>query len=95
VKKPHRDAVRKDRIHEDAIVDASGPEEQAPGWYYNLEKQNPLSFFGQVHRCQPPFSPLRKGETLSVRRLAPEQACAHDMLVRVAGQGRNVAIPLA
>src|SRR3954451_10671220 len=36
MKKPRRDPVREDRIHEEAIVDA-GPEEQAMGWYYYLE----------------------------------------------------------
>ena len=35
--KPQRDPVRKDRIHNEAIVDAYGPEEQAMGWYYYLE----------------------------------------------------------
>jgi hypothetical protein len=32
--KPKRDPVREDRIHNEAIVDAYGPEEQAMGWYY-------------------------------------------------------------
>jgi hypothetical protein len=93
VKRPRTDAVREDRIREEAIVDAFGPEEQALGWYYYLESkiQFPL---GPVHRCPSPFR-LRKGETVSVKRLAPEQACAHDMLVRVAWQGRNLAIPLS
>ena len=29
-----RDNEREDRIHDEAIVDAYGPEEQAIGWYY-------------------------------------------------------------
>ena len=32
-----KDAVREDRIHMDAVVDAYGPEEQAMGWYYYLD----------------------------------------------------------
>ena len=35
--KPKRDPVREERIHEEIIVDAYGPEEQAMGWYYYLE----------------------------------------------------------
>jgi len=41
MKRPKRDAVREDRIHNEAIVDAS-PDEQAMSWYYYLE--NKISF---------------------------------------------------
>jgi hypothetical protein len=37
VAKPKRDPVREDRIQDEVIVDAYGPEEQAVGWYYYLE----------------------------------------------------------
>ena len=94
MKKPRTDAVREDRIHEEAIVDAYGPEEQALSWYYYLESKIHFPFSARCIAANP-VSPLRKGETVLVRRLAPEQACAHDMLVRVAGQGRNLAIPLS
>ena len=34
-----RDEERENRIHDEAIVDAYGPEEQAIGWYYmNIKK---------------------------------------------------------
>jgi Calcium binding len=33
MRKPARDQVREDRIQDEAIVDAYGPEEQAMGWY--------------------------------------------------------------
>jgi hypothetical protein len=36
MKKPKKDPVREDRIHNEAIVDANGPEEQVMGWYYGL-----------------------------------------------------------
>ena len=94
MKKPRRDAVREDRIHEEAIVDAYGPEEQALGWYYYLENKIHFPFSAKCIAGNP-LSPLRKGEMVSVRRLAQEQPCAHDMLVRVAWQGRNLAIPLS
>ena len=32
-----RSPARERRIHDEIIVDASGPEEQAMGWYYYLE----------------------------------------------------------
>ena len=40
-------------------------------------------------------SPLRKGETAEARDLAPEDSCAHDMLVFIRWHGRNVAVPLS
>ena len=40
-------------------------------------------------------SPLRKGETVEARCLAPEDSCAHDMLVLIRWHGRNVAVPLS
>jgi hypothetical protein len=94
VSKPRRDAVREDRIHEEAIADAYGPEEQAMGWYYYLESKIHFPFSAKCIAAHP-LSPLRKGETVSARRLAPEQLCAHHMLVRAAWQGRNFAIPLS
>ncbi|MDQ2833459.1 MAG: recombinase family protein [Acidobacteriota bacterium] len=38
---------------------------------------------------------LRKGEIVDVRRLAPEDACASDMLVLIPWHGRNMAVPLS
>ena len=37
MKRLKKDLVREARIHNEAIVDASGPEERAMGWYYYLE----------------------------------------------------------
>jgi hypothetical protein len=33
MKKQARDPVREDRIHNEAIADANGPEEQVMGWH--------------------------------------------------------------
>src|SRR5215471_1405849 len=41
------------------------------------------------------ISPLRKGETIEVLRLATENACEHDMLVQIRWQGRKMAVPLS
>ena len=40
--KSKRDPVREQRIHEEIIVDAYGPEEQAMGWHYYLEDKIPF-----------------------------------------------------
>jgi hypothetical protein len=37
MKKSRKDPVREHRIHEEAVVDAYGPEERAMSWYYYLE----------------------------------------------------------
>jgi Calcium binding len=40
-------------------------------------------------------SPLSKGETAQVLRMAPEEACSADMLVLIRWQGRTLAVPLS
>ena len=40
MKKTKRDPIREDRIQDEVIVDAYGPEEQAMGWYYYLVGDN-------------------------------------------------------
>jgi hypothetical protein len=92
--KPKRDPTRENRIHEQIIVDAYGPEEQAMGWYYYLEENMQFPFQAQCIATSP-TSPLRKGESVEARRLAPEDACSSDMLVMIRWQGRNMAVPLS
>lgn len=93
MKRPKRDSERENRIHNEAIVDA-GPEEQAMSWYYYLE--NKISFPLRA-KCLAAtvISPLRKGETVEVLRMAAEDACEHDMLVQIRWQGRKMAVPLS
>jgi len=92
--KPRKNRIREERIHNEGIVDAYGPEEQALGWYYYLENKIQFPF---AARCiaSKVVSPLRKGETVEVRGLVPEDSCAHDMLVLIRWHGRNVAVPLS
>lgn len=94
MKKPRKDPVREDRIHEEAIVDAYGPEEKAMSWYYYLEGK--LSFPFRA-RCTASkiTSPLKKGKDVEVVRMAPDEACTTDMLVMVRWQRRQLAVPLA
>jgi hypothetical protein len=93
MKRPKRDPEREDRIHNEAIVDAS-PEEQAMSWYYYLEGKISFPFRA---RCFAPnnVSPLRKDETVEVLRMAAEDAGEHDMLVQIRWQGRKLAVPLS
>jgi hypothetical protein len=89
-----KDPIRENRIQNEAIVDAYGPEEQALGWYYYLENKIRFPFQAKCIVAKA-VSPLLKGETVEVQRLAPEDACASDMLVLIHWHGRNVAIPLS
>jgi len=94
VAKPKRDRVREERIHNEAVVDAYGPEEQAMGWYYYLESKIRFPFQAKCIVAKV-VSPLLKGETVEVRRMAPEDVCASDMLVLIRWHNRNVAVPLS
>jgi hypothetical protein len=92
--KPKRSHIREERIRNEAIVDAHGPEEQAMGWYYYLENKLRFPFQAKCIAAKV-VSPLRKGETVEVRCMAPEDACTGDMLVLIRWQSRNLAVPLA
>ena len=92
--KPRKNRIREERIHNEAIVDAYGPEEQALGWNYYLENKIRFPFSARCIASKV-VSPLRKGETVDVRRLAPEDSCAHDMLVLIRWHNRNVTAPLS
>jgi calcium binding protein len=94
LKKRKKDPTREDRIHNQAIVDAYGSEESAMGWYYYLENQLRFPFEA---RCpvSKVVSPLSKGETVQVLRMAPEEVCSADILVVVRRHGRSMAVPLS
>jgi hypothetical protein len=78
--------------HDEAIVEAYGPEERAVGWYHYLESKLTFPYMAccAISRT---VSPLKKGELVEVRRMAPEDACSSDMLVRMRWQSRNLAVP--
>jgi hypothetical protein len=92
--KSKKDRLREDRIHNEAIVDAHGQEEQAMGWYYYLENKIRFPFQANCTAAQV-VSPLRKGEIVEVQRMAPDHACANDMLVLIHWQSRSFAVPLS
>jgi hypothetical protein len=93
MKRSKKDPIREDRIHNEAIVDA-GPEEQALSWYYYLENKICFPFEAKCLAAKV-VSPLRKGETVEVVRMAPDNVCEHDMLVLVRWQGRKMVVSLA
>jgi hypothetical protein len=92
--KSRKDPVRENRISDEIIVDAFGSEEQAMGWYYYLDEKIRFPFRAKCTASKI-SSPLRKGETVQVRRMASEDACASDMLVLVRWNSRNLAVPLS
>jgi hypothetical protein len=69
MKKPKKNPIREDRIQNEAIVDAYGPEERAMGWYYYLEGKSRFPFQAQCIAAKT-ISPLFKGEKAQVRRMA-------------------------
>ena len=93
MKKSRKDPVREDRIENEAIVDAR-PEEQAMGWYYYLEGKIRFPFSATCSAANA-VSPLRKGETVEVLRMAPDDVCEHDMFVQIRWSGRKLAVPLS
>jgi hypothetical protein len=92
--KAKEDKRREERIEQDIVVDANGPEEQAMGWYYYLQDQLHFPFRSQC-LAQRLISPLRKGQEVEVTDMAPEEECEHEMFVMVNWEGRKLAVPLA
>jgi len=92
--KAKEDKRREERIEQEIVVDANGPEEQAMGWYYYLQDKLHFPFRSQC-LAQRLISPLRKGQEVEVTDMAPEEECEHEMFVMVRCEGRNLAVPLA
>jgi hypothetical protein len=88
------DEAREHRVENEIIVDAYAPEEQAMGWYGHLDGHIKFPFRAVCIRARD-VSPLKKGETVMVTRMARESECMHEMFVRVKWQGRAFAVPLA
>lgn len=60
-----RDEDREQRIQDEIIVDAYGPEEQAMGWYYYLENNLHVPFTARCRR-ERAISPLHRGDEVDV-----------------------------
>jgi len=93
-KKTQKDPRREERIREEIIVDANGPEEQAMGWYYYL--QDTLQFPFTAHCIEErSISPLRKGDEVEILDMAPTTECEHEMFVETRWDRRTLAVPLS
>jgi Calcium binding len=94
VAKARQNPERERRIHQEIVVDAHDAQEQAMGWYYYLEEQLCFPF---PAKCLAPraISPLRKGQTVAVVGLAPEEECEHEMFAMITWEDRTLAVPLA
>src|SRR5437660_912387 len=79
MKKPRENPVRENRIADEVVVDAYGPEERAMGWYCYLQDKIRFPFLAQCISSKA-VSPLRTGEEVEVCRMAPEDVCSNDML---------------
>jgi hypothetical protein len=91
--RPDKDEEREERINNEAIVDAYGPEEHAIGWYYYLDDKLHCPFSAQcvIRRTT---SPLKPGDKVEVVGMAPEEECEHDMFVLIQWKGDQLAVPL-
>jgi hypothetical protein len=87
------DEEREERINNEIIVDAYGPEEQALGWYYYLEEHLHFPF---TARCiaQRAISPLKVGEQVQVVGMPPEEDCEHNMFVLIRRKSDQFGVPL-
>ena len=89
-----KNKVRENRIVNEAIVDAYGPEEKAMGWYYYLDDKITAPFKAKCI-AKRSISPLEVDEEVDVLEMASESECQHEMFVTVKWQGRQLAVPLA
>jgi hypothetical protein len=89
-----KNSEREERITMEIIVDAYGPEEQAMGWYYYLEKnlQFPFTAVCTVRRA---ISPLLVNDEVDVIGMAPEEECENEMFVTIRWRKDGLAVPLS
>jgi hypothetical protein len=92
--KAKRDPGREERVTNEIIVDAYGPEEQAMGWYYYLEGKLRFPFRA---RCisKRAISPFNTDDEVEIVGMAPEHECQHETFVKTRYERRTLAIPLS
>ncbi len=88
-----RDDAREQRIDNEIIVDAYGPEEQAIGWYSYLDTNLHFPFTARC-RKERAVSPLHLGDEVDVIGMAPEEECEREMFVTMRWERRGLAVPL-
>ncbi len=92
--KAKKNAERERRIEMQIVVDAYGPEEQAMGWYYYLERKLKVPFAATCI-AERAVSPLHKGDEVEILGMAPEDECRHEMFVMMRWEKRGLAVPLS
>jgi len=88
------DEEREERIRMEIIADASGPEEQAMGWYYYLQEHLEFTFLTTC-TARRLTSPLRVGDEVEVVGIAPEEECQDEMFVLMPWERDTLAVPLS
>jgi hypothetical protein len=88
-----KDPKREDRISDEIIVDAYGPEEQAVGWFGYLDSTLHFPFRAKCI-AERATSPLRKGVIVEIVGLSSESDGLHEMFVEIPWEKRTLAIPL-
>lgn len=93
-KHPKKDPVREERILMEVVVDAYDEVERAIGWYCYLDDRLNAPFDATciVRRVT---SPLKVGQVVKVLGMAPDDECMSDMLVLIAHDGDELAVPLS
>jgi hypothetical protein len=94
MKKAAKDPVREERIHDEAIVDASGPEEKAMSWYYYLESKLTFPYQSSLHRHPIDVATEKRRNCRSPahgpgRHLCERHVCSDPLA------GPNLAVPLS
>jgi hypothetical protein len=88
-----KDAIREERIHNEAIIDAYGPEEQAMGWYYYLDDKISFPFEARCIAVDK-RNTLEINDCVTVLKMAGEDFCAHEMYVDIYWGDKELAVPL-
>jgi hypothetical protein len=88
------DAEREERIHDEIVVDAYGPEERAVGWYCYLADRLLFPFEATCVNTRI-TSPLSPGQKVDVMRLAPEEVCEREIMVLIRWNADALTVPLA
>ena len=94
-KKPKKDEEREERIENEVVVDAYGPEERAMGWFNYLEDQMHFPFTATC-TADRAVSPLRVKDEVEVLGMAPDDECEREMFVCIRWDKKGgLAVPLA
>lgn len=87
-----RDEEREERIHDEAIIDAYGAEEQAMGWYYYLAETMTFPFQAKCIQ-EVRKSPLKLSEVVTVTDMVSGDD-SFEMLAEIEFMGRTMGVPL-